>query len=426
MDSRLKNSVILLTFLLCISIVAIVVVANLDKIRNLKNDTASSYSESKVEPATSANDAGFTRIGGDLYAWQNDPGFFDNESDTLAKRIMEKICDLSIACVSVEKDARVFVRDYEGNLKTGIMFEVVFKQGAKEFSVKDYDMDGMVYADNLETGDYEISLLPVSEYTVPEKPETLMVKEAVEYFAIEGIDALMKTVDDILPEKEDLMVVTAAENVSKTVLTSTNFDPACVYGIDLPTDVNYDNIDWNEVYASGIRFVMLRAGFRGAANGAIVVDADFKESARKAYMAGLDVGAYFFSQAIDEVEAVEEASALIEITKDVNITYPLCIRFDRAGGFSRADELDSETRTLVAEAFCQTIKNMGYTPCVYSSSDRLLVGLKSKRIEKYCVWMAEFTNPPEYDGVYDIWQYSNRGKIKGIDETVYLNASYIK
>lgn len=426
MDSRLKNSVMLLTLLLGISIVAIVVLANLDKIRNPKKDTPSLYSESKVEPATSANDAGFTRIGGDLYAWKNDPGFFDNEDDTLAKRIMEKIYDLSIECVSVEGDARVFVKDFEQNLKTGIIFEVVFKKGAKEFSVKDYDMDGVIYTDNLEAGDYEVSLLPVKDYTVPEEPRVLTVKEAVEYFAISGIEILFKEESAVSPEEDDLMAVTAVETASKNALNSIDFDPSCVYGIDLPTNVNYEEIDWNAVYASGIRFVMLRAGYRGAASGSLVVDSNFKDAAKKAYIAGLDVGAYFFSQAVNEIEAVEEASALLEITKDVNVTYPLCVRFDQAGGFSRADELDADTRTLVAEAFCQTIKNMGYTPCVYSSSNRLLTALKAKRIEKYCVWMAEFDNPPEYDGVYDIWQYSYKGKVKGIEEAVYLNASYIK
>lgn len=70
---------------------------------------------------------------------------------------------------------------------------------------------------------------------------------------------------------------------------------------------------------------------------------------------------------MDEKEAVEEASAVIELIRDYRLNYPVFIDTEGAGGNGRADSLDAETRTLVCEAFCRTIENAGYTAGVYAS-----------------------------------------------------------
>ena len=131
-----------------------------------------------------------------------------------------------------------------------------------------------------------------------------------------------------------------------------------VMGIDISK--HNGNIDWNAVKNSGVQYVILRCGYRGSASGVLVEDQKFKRNIQGATAAGLKVGIYFFSQAVNEVEAVEEASMTLSLIKNYRITYPVYIDVESANG--RADGISKAARTSVINAFCQTIRNSGYTP----------------------------------------------------------------
>ena len=142
-------------------------------------------------------------------------------------------------------------------------------------------------------------------------------------------------------------------------------------------------------------------------------------------MAGVKVGVYFFTQAIDEVEAVEEASMVLELVREYNLDYPIFIDTEGAGGNGRADGLSVEERTLVCEAFCRTVENAGGEAGVYASRNWYYNRIDTGRLENYCIWLAEYRSVPLYEGFYHMWQYTSKGKIDGIEGNVDMNISYM-
>jgi len=175
---------------------------------------------------------------------------------------------------------------------------------------------------------------------------------------------------------------------------------------------------------AGVQFAIIRAGYRGSVTGSLVEDPMFVTNMKGAQAAGIPVGVYFFTQAVDEKEAVEEASAVIELIRDYRLNYPVFIDTEGAGGNGRADNLDAETRTLVCEAFCRTIENAGYTAGVYASRNWYNNNLQTARLENYHIWLAEYRSVPLYQGYYKTWQYTSKGKVDGIEGRVDMNITY--
>lgn len=194
-----------------------------------------------------------------------------------------------------------------------------------------------------------------------------------------------------------------------------------ILGIDVSTWNG--TIDWNQVKNSGVSYVIIRTGFRGSTQGALVEDARFKQNIQGATNAGLKVGVYFFTQAINEVEAVEEASMVLSQIKNYKITYPVFIDVESSGG--RADGLDAGTRTKVINAFCQTIQNGGYRAGIYANKTWLSQKMNISALSGYKIWLAQYNTQVTYGGRYDMWQYSDKGKIAGISTSVDMNLSYM-
>ena len=194
-----------------------------------------------------------------------------------------------------------------------------------------------------------------------------------------------------------------------------------VMGIDISK--HNGNIDWNAVKNSGVQYVILRCGYRGSASGVLVEDQKFKRNIQGATAAGLKVGIYFFSQAVNEVEAVEEASMTLSLIKNYRITYPVYIDVESANG--RADGISKAARTSVINAFCQTIRNSGYTPGLYANKNWLTEKINTGALGGCKIWLAQYVAAPTYAGRYEMWQYSSRGSIAGIKGNVDLNVSYM-
>lgn len=183
------------------------------------------------------------------------------------------------------------------------------------------------------------------------------------------------------------------------------------------------SINWTAVKNSGVSFVIIRCGFRGSSSGALVEDLTFKTNIKGATDAGLKVGIYFFTQAVNEVEAVEEASMVLGLVKNYKISYPIFIDTEPSGG--RGDKIDVGTRTAVCRAFCETIRNAGYTPGIYASKSWYNNKLSMSSLNSYKVWLAQYATAPSYSGKYDLWQFTSSGTVGGISGRVDLNYSYM-
>ena len=142
--------------------------------------------------------------------------------------------------------------------------------------------------------------------------------------------------------------------------------------------------------------------------------------------AGIEVGVYFFSQALNNVEAVEEASMVISLCEQYHLDYPVYIDSESSGSTGRADNLTAEERTTVTQAFCETIESAGYTAGIYGARNWLNTRLNMDELGDYTIWLAEYRDIPQYEGYYEMWQYTSRGSIDGITGNVDLNISYLK
>lgn len=185
-----------------------------------------------------------------------------------------------------------------------------------------------------------------------------------------------------------------------------------------------NSIDWNAVKASGIDYAIIRVGYRGYESGKLVMDSRFEENMQGAIAAGIKVGAYIVTQAVNTSEAVEEASFIVNACKKYNISLPLCIDVESAGGGAgRGDKISVSTRTAVINAFSQTVRSAGYTPMLYASKSWLENKINTGSVYGYCnIWIARYNDTLGYGNRYDMWQFTSSGSVNGISGRVDISA----
>ncbi|MCM1056988.1 MAG: glycoside hydrolase family 25 protein [Firmicutes bacterium] len=418
MDSKLRKLTILSSMAIILLVALLVLYTNRD--RGTGRPAPQPGSTGTAEPEeTPARSGG--QIGNDLSAFLSDPTFFDPEINPILEAAMDQSTRLSLVVTSVEKDLRIQIVDISGDPVTGKSFFVEL-EGLGQY--KDLDTDGIIYIGGLAAGDYYVKLLPMEGYRVPENATRVHVKDKVEYVAIDDISLLLKTEADIDAEAEDTGVADALEDADKTEIKKLqNAGGNSHVGIDV-SKWNGD-IDWDKVRNAGVEFAIIRAGYRGSVTGSLVEDPYFAANIKGATASGIPVGVYFFTQAVNEVEAVEEASAVLRLVKEYDLEYPIFIDTEGAGGNGRADGLDVENRTLVCEAFCRTIENAGYQAGVYGSRNWYNNRLHTDRLDNdYYIWLAEYRSVPLYQGYYQMWQYTSKGSVDGISGNVDMDISY--
>jgi len=195
-------------------------------------------------------------------------------------------------------------------------------------------------------------------------------------------------------------------------------------------------IDWQKVKNTGIDFAIIRVGYR-AENGQLYRDSNADYNIQQAQKAGVLVGVYFFSTAINQTEAIEEAQWTISAIKGYNISYPVvydCEGFKNSD--SRMYSITAEQRTKNALGFLDTIKKSGYDGMFYGSISDLTdnTAFNITEIEKtYKIWVAHYKNPPypqsqkpDYNGRYDMWQYTNKGIVSGVEGNCDMVVSYFE
>ncbi|MGN1090446.1 MAG: glycoside hydrolase family 25 protein [Huintestinicola sp.] len=193
-------------------------------------------------------------------------------------------------------------------------------------------------------------------------------------------------------------------------------------------DVSYHqgDIDWEAVKADGIDFAMLRVGYRGYETGNINIDDRFHEYAKGALDAGLDIGVYFYSQAITPDEARREAFAVLEELSEYDVKYPVVFDWEIVGDENaRTNDISADTLNECAAAFCNTIARGGYIPMIYSVKRMALMKLDLSRIAGFDFWLAEYRDEPEFPYEFEMWQYASDGHVNGIEGEVDLNMSFV-
>ena len=425
MDSRLRRIAILSSMAVILLVSALVLYTNSDHngsgnrpVNPPAAATVPPWEDGSRDSEESSIPEG--QIGNDLSAFLRDHTFFDQEVNPVLETARENGTRLSLVVTSVEKDLRIQVVDMHGNPVTGESFYVKLDRFGE---YKDLDKDGIIYIGDLAAGEYHVELLPIEGYKVPVNPTRVRVKDRVEYVAIGDITLLIKTEEEIDAEAED--TAEALEDADKTEIQKLQ-RPSANTRVGIDVSKWNGEIDWDKVKNAGVEFAIIRAGYRGSVTGSLVEDPLFAANIRGATASGVPVGVYFFTQAVNEVEAVEEASAVLQLIREYNLEYPVFIDTEGAGGNGRADGLDVETRTLVCEAFCRTIANAGYEAGVYANRHWYNNNLHVDQLEKYYIWLAEYRSAPLYQGYYHMWQYTSKGSIDGIEGNVDMSISYMK
>ena len=191
------------------------------------------------------------------------------------------------------------------------------------------------------------------------------------------------------------------------------------FGIDV--SVYQKEIDWKKVAADGVEFAIIRCGYRGCTQGGLIEDSRFKENIEGAKAAGIGVGVYFFTQAVNEMEAVEEASMVVALVRDYKLEYPVFLDVEGAGGNGRADRLTARQRTDIIKAFCETIESEGLNAGIYSGRYWFRDNMIDDELKDYVHWLAEYRANPLYTGKFSIWQYTSGGTVNGINTRVDLD-----
>ncbi len=184
-------------------------------------------------------------------------------------------------------------------------------------------------------------------------------------------------------------------------------------------------IDWEKVKGAGVEFAIIRAGYRTYGGGVITLDNSLITNIDGANAAGIDVGVYFFSQAITTEEAIEEADAILNAVAGRKITYPIVFDWEIIyDDTARTDKMTVEGLADCCVAFCERVKSAGYTPMVYQNASTSTHKLDLPRIKDYDFWLAEYTDFPTFYYEYDMWQYTSEGKVPGIEGNVDMNISF--
>ena len=196
-------------------------------------------------------------------------------------------------------------------------------------------------------------------------------------------------------------------------------------GIDVSS--HQGDIEWDKVAADKVRFTMIRAVYRGYESGKLKTDDNFAINAKGASENGIAIGAYLFSQAVNEQELDEEVDLLLKTIAPYKIKCPVAMDIELANdGAGRADTLSVEERTALAKRFCERVEAAGYTPMLYFNFETAMKLIDLEQLEDVQKWFATYTMDFYYPYYYSVWQYSSTGRVNGIQGDVDMDMSFEK
>lgn len=194
-------------------------------------------------------------------------------------------------------------------------------------------------------------------------------------------------------------------------------------GIDVSS--HQGKIDWSQVAQDGVEFAIIRLGYRGyGKEGNLKEDTQFDNNIQGAKAAGIKVGVYFFSQAINDDEVLAEANLVLEKIAPYELDCPVVYDVEMTREDGRMNNISVEERTHLTLLFCQTIENAGYTPMIYHNTQMGALMINVAELEAYDKWYASYSDQMFYPYEYKIWQYSDKGNIQGISTNVDLNICF--
>ncbi len=288
----------------------------------------------------------------------------------------------------------------------------------------------------------ELSKGKTSVYDVTEKEELSSEKESETETETETVE---DTKDDEKDEVKSIQVrhadgtkewVDVNENIARNRYDYANLkyqkpfmnyyeDGTLVSKCGVDISANQGDVDFTKLKNAGCDFVMLKVGARGYSSGNIVSDANFRDNLKAAKKAGLEIGVYFCSQAVNKSEAREEADEILDAISGYNVKYPVAFVMENVDDdMARIESLDITERTQIAKAFMNRIEDAGYKAMIYGDKEWLLTMVDMEELQDYDVWFAQDSEEPEYPYEFGMWQYDSDASIKGITGDAVMIMSF--
>lgn len=185
-----------------------------------------------------------------------------------------------------------------------------------------------------------------------------------------------------------------------------------------------DKIDWEQVAQDDVEYAFIRVGIRGYTEGEIIEDSNFQQNIKGALDNGIKTGVYFFTQATSVEEAEEEAKFVLDQIEPYDVTYPVVVDVEAVSNENaRTADLTMEERTQYCIAFCDMIRKAGYKPMIYGNLKTFMLMLDLTQLEDYDKWYAYYDEQFYFPYAFEIWQYTDSGKVAGIEGKVDMNVS---
>ena len=209
-------------------------------------------------------------------------------------------------------------------------------------------------------------------------------------------------------------------------LPKNTYDFTKLMSTDVDISKYQGEVDFYQLKDAGIDYVMLRVGARGYGSGKIMIDEYFATNIQKATEAGLDIGVYFYSQALTEAEAVEEANVVIQNLTGYTIQYPVAFDMEYVeNDTARVEALSRADKTVITKAFLDTIQAAGYRGIIYGNKEWLIKRIDLSQLKDYEIWLSQQKDIPDYPYKFSMWQYTTSAEIHGIDGYANLNICFI-
>ena len=205
-------------------------------------------------------------------------------------------------------------------------------------------------------------------------------------------------------------------------LKSTAVD--CLSGIDVSS--YQGDIDWHQVAAAGVDFAIIRLGYRGYESGKLVEDKFARQNLEGAAEAGIPIGVYFFSQALNVEEAREEAQFVLDMIDPYEVAMPVVFDWEHVNNESaRSNGMDPYVATDCAKAFLEVIDEAGYWPMMYFNSFQARKLFYLDQLMEYDFWLALYSDRMTFPYKVDMWQYTCTGTIPGVYGDVDVNVLFL-
>ena len=380
-----------------------------------------------------------TVMSGALSAINSTPGELDNEKQQIVDAVTERLLNDELIDEAYTP--------YTDKLEYSSAFSI--KDG---FTYKDYNAVTSALSSKLayynqesDTATYLASVDSIPDedtYNNIVNERLMKIKaeeEAAAKAAAEAAAAAAKTSNDVVEESSDANEAAVVEDEPTTTELLETKDMC--FGIDVSHyQSDKKKIDWAKVKASGMDFVIIKCGGRSTgSDGTLYTDKAFEKNIEGALANGLQVGIYFFSQAINTKEAAAEAEYCINLIKKYNIIYPVAFDWESAKGYRVAKyKISKSALTSICTTFADKIADAGYTPMIYFCRNDWYNIVDAKTLtSKYKVWLAMYYKKnyytskrwtakepgPDFKYKYDMWQYGVTNTVDGIEGYVDMDVS---